>query len=695
VVVGTPDFVAPEALDSDQVPDHRADIYAVGVMLYQLLTGKLPRGNYQLPSELNPELDPRLDEIVGKAMAANPDFRYVSAASVREDLDLVLSGRLSRIEAGQASGEVKAAVPVTTSLRGKKTEGKPLIVGLTIGVSALVIAGLVAILVGKRDEPETLPTPPPVVTVDKTAQPPVPPAIATVSNSVAPAVNTSDLARATKDTPFENSLGMKFVPVPGTEVLFCIHEVRWKDYAAYVKANPEIDNRWKNQTHATFVIREKSEDHPVVFVSWEDANAFCAWLSEKEKKEGRIYRLPTDHEWSLAVGVGKKEDEKVSPEEKKGKIADEYPWGSEWPPPQGAGNYSDQSRKTQSPSLGATYLEKYNDTFPTTAPVMSFKPNQFGLYDVGGNVWEWVADKHSPSSAFFVIRGASWIDCSPGFLLSTDRYGEGREPIHRSAVIGFRCVVVGSPHQHVETQRVDPPLTGQPKATPAVASPQALPADPLADLPGLQTRLNNYLNARNTQLTELATQYSRGLDSRLNQAAAAGDLTLTSAYGEEKARVAALLSSLAAPVTDPRGAVWQSPALLELPGDSPGLLVALRQTWTGESGKILATLEAALQQSLQALEAELTRARDLEKAKAVQAYRESLVASFELARATKDAPFENSLGMKFVPKHRGPTYSCASMRQGEAIMPSLLLKTPGWMVHGAAQKTATIIRLFL
>ena len=46
VAVGTPDFVAPEALDSDRVPDHRADLYAVGVMLYQMLTGKLPRGNY-------------------------------------------------------------------------------------------------------------------------------------------------------------------------------------------------------------------------------------------------------------------------------------------------------------------------------------------------------------------------------------------------------------------------------------------------------------------------------------------------------------------------------------------------------------------------------------------------------------------------------------------------------------------------
>ena len=125
VAVGTPDFVAPEALDRDQVPDHRADLYAVGVMLYQMLTGKLPRGNYQMPSELNPEIDPRLDEIVSTAMAADPDYRYGSAGAVRADLDLVLSSPLARVAAGEPSGAVKAVVPVTTSLRGKKAPPKP------------------------------------------------------------------------------------------------------------------------------------------------------------------------------------------------------------------------------------------------------------------------------------------------------------------------------------------------------------------------------------------------------------------------------------------------------------------------------------------------------------------------------------------------------------------------------------------
>src|SRR5690606_36612881 len=96
---------------------------------------------------------------------------------------------------------------------------------------------------------------------------------------------------ATKEQPFENSLGMKLVPVPGTEVLFCIHETRWKDYAAYAAENPGIRGGWKDQGFDGFTIAERAEEHPVAHVNWEDARAFCAWLS---KKEGRTYRLPTD-----------------------------------------------------------------------------------------------------------------------------------------------------------------------------------------------------------------------------------------------------------------------------------------------------------------------------------------------------------------------------------------------------------------
>lgn len=108
-------------------------------------------------------------------MAANPDYRYASAGAVRADLDLVLSGPLARVEHGAPSRVVEAVVPVTTSLRGKKapkkSSTKPLILGL--GAAALVIAGLVVILAGKRGEPESLPAFPTDVIVEKTSVLPV------------------------------------------------------------------------------------------------------------------------------------------------------------------------------------------------------------------------------------------------------------------------------------------------------------------------------------------------------------------------------------------------------------------------------------------------------------------------------------------------------------------------------------------
>ncbi|MDC0144775.1 SUMF1/EgtB/PvdO family nonheme iron enzyme, partial [Verrucomicrobia bacterium] len=150
-------------------------------------------------------------------------------------------------------------------------------------------------------------------------------------------------AAVKKPTPpkaFTNTLGMKFVPVPGTEAAFCIWETRVKDYAAYAAASSGVDGNWKSPGFT------QADTHPVVNVSWEDANAFCEWLTKKELAEGKIkagqkYRLPTDAEWSVAVGLGRETGS--SPEEKDGGIKDVYPWGKEWPPIRHAtkGNYDE------------------------------------------------------------------------------------------------------------------------------------------------------------------------------------------------------------------------------------------------------------------------------------------------------------------------------------------------------------------
>jgi len=218
-----------------------------------------------------------------------------------------------------------------------------------------------------------------------------------------------------------NTLGMPFVPVPGTDVQFCIWETRVKDYAVYAAANAGVDESWKDFGSGF----KQADTHPVVKVSWHDANAFCAWLTKKELAEGKIkagqkYRLPTDAEWSVAVGLGQEKGN--TPKEKNWGIKDVYPWGKEWTPPVGAGNYR-QSLKV--------------DKFEYTSPVGSFAANKLGLHDMGGNVWEWCEDKYSTVP---VLRGASWNDDIPDDLLSSSR--NGYAPGYRGISVGFRCVLV-------------------------------------------------------------------------------------------------------------------------------------------------------------------------------------------------------------------------------------------------------------
>ena len=238
---------------------------------------------------------------------------------------------------------------------------------------------------------------------------------------------TKKAADEAQANAFVNTLGMKFVPGKGTEVASCIWETRVKDYAAYAAANAGVDASWKNFGIAGF---KQADTHPVVKVSWNDAQAFCAWLTKKELaagkiKEGQKYRLPTDAEWSVAVGLGKEKGNTAK--EKNRGIKDVYPWGKEWPPPAGAGNYGESLKV---------------DKFDYTAPVGSFSANQFGLHDMGGNVWEWCEDWYDPAAkAGRVLRGACWGNDYPDRLLSSGRGNYG--PGGRDGSVGFRCVLVG------------------------------------------------------------------------------------------------------------------------------------------------------------------------------------------------------------------------------------------------------------
>jgi hypothetical protein len=252
----------------------------------------------------------------------------------------------------------------------------------------------------------------------------------------------SSSVTATKDAPFVNTLGMKFVPVPitggptgGQRVLFSIWQTRVQDFEGIAK---ETKRQWRLEGF-------QEPTHPAT-MKWDDAQAFCAWLTERERKAGSLpageaYRLPSDHEWSCAVGIGDKEDPARSPMEKDGKLPGVFPWGTAWPPPAGAGNLGGEELQTVVPSHPKTFpdwLVGYRDPYPRTAPVGAFAPNALGLHDLGSNVREWCGDLFKPGGTERVLRGGAWLYRDKLTLASSYRCPYA--PSSGSNVFGFRVV---------------------------------------------------------------------------------------------------------------------------------------------------------------------------------------------------------------------------------------------------------------
>ena len=158
-----------------------------------------------------------------------------------------------------------------------------------------------------------------------------------------------------------------------------------------------------------------------------------------------MYRLPTDHEWSCAVGIGTKEKAEESSRDKDRQNQNLYPWGTEMPPPKRFANYyGEETRKN--PDGGRVQINKYNDDFDRTSPVGSFKANEFGIYDIGGNVWEWCFDNVVGNGRVdHILRGGSIFTFQPDQLRSSKRLHMGENT--RMQEIGFRIVLVSSVKQ--------------------------------------------------------------------------------------------------------------------------------------------------------------------------------------------------------------------------------------------------------
>ena len=222
-----------------------------------------------------------------------------------------------------------------------------------------------------------------------------------------------------------NSLGMKFIPFGDGKKLMCIWETRKQDFDTFLEKGPRIPGESRKAPDF-----KQTSGHPVVNVNWQEAKAFCDWLTAYERNTGwienQLYRLPTDAEWSEVAGL--KGEPGSTPAERHVQRRGEYPWGNAWPPPAGAGNYDEE--------FGCDRWEK-------TAVVGQFKPNAAGFFDIAGNVWEWCDDWFDGGQKERVARGGSWRstwrDVTADVLLTS--YRLHLVPATREPDVGFRCVL--------------------------------------------------------------------------------------------------------------------------------------------------------------------------------------------------------------------------------------------------------------
>lgn len=395
---GTPYYIAPEVTRQAAQADARSDVYALGVLLYELLSGAVPMGQFT-PLSQRTGLSRRLDRIISEALADSPEERTSSVQ--------ILAEAVRRI----ALAEVHRQRRIHTLS----------FLAATLGI-LMMGAGLGAWWFARRPDP-ALSFPPP--------------------------------ASASKGKPWMNSLGMAFVPLPKHPLLISIYETRVKDYQAFSAAENAVMPSWRlgsanpRRQLAAFQKEPKqaiesradklsttadpgfpqTPNDPACGVDLLDARLFCAWLTWKERQEGRLkpmqsYRLPVESEWSDAVSY------------------DDTAWQLD--DAGASANFAGAETPEVKPWPDDAPLFSRRDPFPRTAPVGSFPPNQLGLYDLFGNVSEWV-DTPAPDNVgrgnnlLFGLRGGSWAtgaarQAKPNFHL-------GSRPGRAQANFGFRIVL--------------------------------------------------------------------------------------------------------------------------------------------------------------------------------------------------------------------------------------------------------------
>ncbi|MEM7010070.1 MAG: bifunctional serine/threonine-protein kinase/formylglycine-generating enzyme family protein [Verrucomicrobiota bacterium] len=400
VRMGTEAYAAPEQMDAGPI-DQRADIFSLGVVLYELLTQQLPKGAFVPPSK-SAEIDKRLDGVVEKAMQMSPESRYQSTSEFRTDVERICN---SQAQFSKRSNTRKRFLAIVALL-----------------AFIALLAASIPFLFNSSKAP---------------SEPVIPTGI-----------------------PFTNSAGIKMIWCESGEFVMGSPETEGHRHREKETQHPvtltrgfwlaeteTTQEQWEAVTGETMFDRESKTGAktrmigkrlPIHLVNWNDATRFCELLTKTEREAGRLplgyaYRLPSEAQWEYACRAG---TETV------------FSYGDACNAMRANFNGSNPFGDAEKgPALGEFVA------------VASYEPNPWGFYDLHGNGHEWCWDWYEHSSADPEIdplgpeRGTSKVRRGGAFTLapnggrSASRNIAGREgvlldPEYLDDITTFRVALV-------------------------------------------------------------------------------------------------------------------------------------------------------------------------------------------------------------------------------------------------------------
>ncbi len=397
-VVGTAKYMSPEQARGVH-PDERADIYSLGVMLFEMITGQPPfdgesavsimmkHVNDPLPdiAQIDTSMPDELIEVIEKSLAKTPEARYQTAAEMAEGLEEVRrSLNEATIPAPKRPREktdpsdVKRGAAVQPA---KRTNNLALwLVGLGVALFLLIFGATALFVISRLVQSTELSPGQAAANFEEQL----------VADAAADLPSSEQMVKIKGGlyTVGSESAGSDYAPpqqVQLADYWMDRYEVTNQQYAGFLA---EAEDQAAPDNWAGRNMPAGLENHPVEGVTWEMAQAYCAWAKK---------RLPTEAEWEVAA---------------RGSARLLYPWGNE-------------ERTIDLPRTG---------TYPVGSVARNRSP--FGVFDMGGNVWEWVDEPYAPVvEGHKVLRGGAH-----GFLQDMAYRLQGDPTVPTmSATAGIRC----------------------------------------------------------------------------------------------------------------------------------------------------------------------------------------------------------------------------------------------------------------